>query len=581
MTSIIHPAHEQHQVHQHWFGRQPHLTQFLLLALMLVATIVLAVISPLRDLNFQQAFPHTALTRWLIFPTRLLFPGYPTLLVYHAHLPVTSTLSMDWKEAGLLLGSFCLLFLTYALAMVYLPRRVSYRFIFLSTCLIGLLYLIIPIISSQDIFSYIIYARAGVVYHLNPLTALPSALPHHDPIIPYVYWKDQPSAYGPTWIAITSALQAIVSHLPYSALLSMGLLLRFWGLLMLLGSLHLIWLISGRQQQRNGAISQRTRLTAALALAWNPFLLFEGITNAHIDMTILFFILLAIFFLQGYEQQPEKSLLLASAAFALAACLKINVAILFPGLLLFLWTQREQAQHLRLQRSFIAMLVFAGTIVLLYAPFWQHGAVLYVFHINPSLTRDVNSPYNFFLRLYEGIRGKRLIRPNVDVGSPQEIRTHQISFVLFALVYAALCAWFLLKPDHTGSLSKLVGWMALVWMFYCLVGSPWFMPWYMVTFFGLAALLISMSSANRAMLGPLRLPIAVCILSFSMLSFTWFNTTALTETAIPGVPLIRLSSLGELLIWLVLLAALHYPSLQATLEQTPTANGAREIHGSG
>src|SRR5579872_3762954 len=79
----------------------------------------------------------------------------------------------------------------------------------------------------------------------------------------------------------------------------MELLLRLFGLSMFLGSTQLIWSISGHVQGKLGATfyGQRQRRRALLAFAWNPFLLFEACVNAHTDMTILFFVLLALWML--------------------------------------------------------------------------------------------------------------------------------------------------------------------------------------------------------------------------------------------------------------------------------------------
>jgi hypothetical protein len=566
MTSIMHPAVERAQDPQMPPERRIQSLPLFLLALTIFATLLMGVLSPLRYLFLTQAFPNTPIGSWLLVPTRALLPGFSLMGTRLAHSP--AVLVTAWMETALFFGSFCVLFLVYLAAVVSLARRVSYRFVFFSACILGLIYLIMPAIGSQDVFSYIINARAGIVYHLNPLTTVPAMLPNHDPILPHIYWRSQPSAYGPTWVAITSLLQEIVARFSLAPLIGMVFLLRLWGLAMLLASLQLIWSITGRQQWLHGTPSQRTRLLAALAFAWNPLLLFEGVADAHIDMTIVFFVLLALWFLQRPERLNWGTLALASVTLALAVCLKVNVALLFPGLVLFLWTQREQAALLRLQRVFLTTLLFVGTIFLLYAPFWQHGAVLTVFHINPSLTRDVNSPIDFFLRFYEGIRGRQLIRPDANIGSPPEIKSHLLSMVLFGLTYVAASAWFLFLPNRINRLSGLVGWMALVWLIYCIVGSPWFMPWYMLTFIGLIALLMGMSSTDEPMLGPLYLPTAMYTLSFSMLALYCFNSYA---PSITGILHLSVGSFRELLDWLVLLAAIRFPTLRAELKQARAA----------
>jgi hypothetical protein len=547
--------------------RRVSILPYLLLALMIVATLAMGIITSLGTFYFMPAFPHTALGAWLLTPAHILFPGHA--LIDKRIVPSPALFGPSWLEAAFLLGSFCLLFLIFILALVFLSRRVSYRFIFFSACVIGLTFLIIPSLASQDIFSYIIYARIGVIYHLNPLTTLPMALPHKDIILEYIYWKTQPSAYGATWIAITSLLQMFAGFFPSAPLLSMVFLLRLWGLIMLLGSLHLLWSITGRQQRLHGFPSQRTRLIAALAVGWNPFLFFEGVMNAHIDMTIVFFIFLTFCALQRFEQRKWLMPALTSLILALTVCLKVNVVIFFPGLLLFLWTQRKQTVSLRLQRIGLATLCFVGPIFLLYAPFWQHGAVLDVFRINPGLTRDVNSPYDFFLHLELGIHRQILFRPNNNVGAPQEIVTHKISDIVFSLAYALVCIWFLILPDRMNNLPGLIGWMALIWLVYCITGSAWYMPWYILTFLGLIALLMGLSPTDKFMFGPVHLSAALWIMSFSMLLMYFFSAYAPSSTHITYF--LTVGALRELLVWLVLLFALRYPLLRSAFKQRMAA----------
>ncbi len=546
--------HGRPQVYKQQVTGQSRFLPYIFVALSAIAVLIVGIILPLQA-NYQ-ALPTTPFGPWLLSLTHLLFPNEPHTLVQHvpAPRPYIPLISM-WRMTGLLFVAIIVLFACYLLAMKYLPGSVSRRFILLSTALLGLIYLLIPTFTSQDIFSYIIYARMGLLYHLNPLTTLPTAS-RHDLVYPYIFWIHQPSAYGPMWALITCLLQWATSVIALvfrsSDLLSMVLLLRLWGLAMHLGSAQLIWSISGRWQRLNGAILERTRLTAVVAFAWHPLLLFEACVNAHIDTTILFFVLFALWALLPRGENARQPYLLAAFLLALATCLKVTVILLFPGLLLFLWAQHPR----RLRPIIVAALLYGVMIALLYAPFWQNGAILDVLHINPGLTRDVNSPYEFFLRLYEGLRGQRLIFVTSDVGSPLEIVTHKISMVLFVIVYGAICLWYLVKPERINTLKSLARWMALAWLLYCLVGSPWFWPWYMTTFFGLAALIMAMTTELKPLFGWLDARKTFFLLSYSMLSTYCVLTWAPTLTPVPLLAYFSMSQLRGLWAWGFLLAAL-------------------------
>lgn len=513
------------------------------------AIIFIGIILPLSGLFFYQAFPGTQLSRWLLLPTYLLFPGKAMISPVHDPNAPPASLSIDGQETMLLLVGFIALFTLYLLAIHTLPRYISHRYLLLSTLILGVTYAFIPVITSQDLFSYIGYAHIGVIYHLNPLTTPPTAI-HTDPVYPYIFWVHQPSAYGPLWVIITSALQWLSLLFGSNHILSMVLLLRVFGLATHLGSTLLIWHIGDSLQRWNEVISPHARLAATLAFAWNPLLLFEACVNAHNDTAILFLILLALWFLQLQARETQQLYLLAVASLALAACIKISFLLLAPGILLFLWSQQPR----RINSIVFATLAYAGILLLLYVPFWQHGNILQLFQINPGTTRDINSLYDFLIRLYASIRGKSIPFVSSDTGSPTEITTHRIGTVIFIIVYGVICLLPLLTRGIK-TLPALIRWMALVWFLYCLIGSPWFWPWYIVTFFGLAALLIATSS--DATLGLVRLPIALQLLTFSMLSvycfFTWWPHIIL----IPHLPYFQLSYIRGLWVWGVLALAIN------------------------
>src|SRR5579883_3015578 len=94
--------------------------------------------------------------------------------------------------------------------------------------LMGLVLTLLPALPSDDIFSYILYGRISVVYHANPLLAVPSQFTH-DPFLPLVYWRDTRSVYGPGWLLVSNALTVLAQALGGSAAISV-LLYRLFAL---------------------------------------------------------------------------------------------------------------------------------------------------------------------------------------------------------------------------------------------------------------------------------------------------------------------------------------------------------------
>ncbi len=527
--------------------QQRRFSPLLFLFVMECAFLLLAAVLPLRGLWFYNAFLETQLGSWMLWPTHLIFPGHAVLpsTPGHGSHPLSLTLALFWNETLALLGTFILLFLLYMLAVRFLPSCISQRYILISTTLFGITCTLIPVLTSQDLFSYIAYARIGVLYHLNPLTTPPINIAK-DPIYPYLYWVHQPSAYGPTWAIITCGLQWLALRFGSTNIFTMVLLLRIFNLAMHLSSVQLVWSISGYLQRLYPFISFRRRVQATLAFAWNPFLLFEACINAHNDTTILFLVLLALWFLVSRIHGTSSQVYLLSAAtLAVAACLKCTFVLLAPGLFLFLWAQEPRKLHY----IFAPITVYISTLVLLYVPFWEHGEILHIFQVNPSVYHAINTPYEFLSYLYASREGIRLVPASIAAGSPVETLVHKISDALFIIVYGLLCLRALFDPQSIRPFPSLVRWMALTWLLYCLIGTPWFWPWYSITFFGLYALVEVTSKRKWQFSGFLLLPLAARLFTFCMLSLYCFLTLAPRITVLSQLPHFQWAYFRGLWVW--------------------------------
>ena len=602
------------------------------LGAMVAAILLMDAVLPLRGLWFHEALL-TQFGSWPVWPTLFLFSGLAIIPpLPFMQVSGTPELLQSWAEFPLLFGAFIVVFLVYFAGLSRLPERISWRFLFRSTILLGLLCALIPIVTSPDIYSYIAYARMGVLHGLNPLTTLPTAI-HGDPIYNYVLWPDQPSAYGPAWIVITGSMQWALARLGMSAVPPMLIALRLLGLGMHLASVQLIWSITGKLQLlrgRNTPYPPRERLCATLAFAWNPLLLFEACVNAHIDTTILVFVLLVIGALAKnrlaaaverdrveevvgpkgahkgpYPAPPDPRLyyddevvgravlsrgggrggdgqgplrapfglsipadlrapVAASSLLALATCLRINIALFFPGLLFYLWVRAPAGRRFR--HIAAASISYLGLIVIAYAPFWQGGALLEVFTYNPAASRSINSVADFLGHAYNGIAAMFGYPLGEPIGSPAERFFHVLSIGIFVLIYLFMLWRMVRFGRRMRTLDGLIYWMAVAWLLYCAVGSPWFWPWYLVTFFGLYALVESGKSEGRGETSEregkspgkhmFRTPWTVRLLSFSMLGLYCFITWGPAHSFVPGVPGFLWTYLSGVWAWMLPLAGL-------------------------
>lgn len=559
---------------------------YIYLGVMVVAILLLNAILSLRDLWFHEA-TLTQFGNWPVWPSLFLFPNWalipPLSFVRENGPPV---LSLSWAEFPMLVGTFLGIFLAYYFALRHLPDRITWRFLFLSTIVLGILYALIPIVTSSDVYSYIAYARTSVFHDLNPLTTLPTAI-HSDPIYAYVFWVDQPSAYGPTWAIITSFMQWTLARFGIHWIPPMLVALRLLGLTMHLVSVGLVWSIAGKLQQLRGYSApypSRERLRATLAFAWNPLLLFEACVNAHTDTTLLVLILLMIWTLVqsklAAKKVPMQRLIaripadlrtpIASASLlALATCLKINIVLFFPGLLCYLWMQAPAGKRFR--HAAAATISYVGVIVVFYAPFRQGGAIFNVFSVNPATYRSINTLAEFFAHVYNSVVTMFGYPLGEPVGSPAERFMHTFTMGIFGLIYLLMLWRMVRHRRRLRTPNNFIYWMAVAWLLYCAIGSPWFWPWYMVTFFGLYALLESTGETGEpdgAKEGQtvqfpwsfrlLRTPWTARLLSFSLLTYYGFATWGPAHTFIPGLPGFLWSYLSGVWIWILPLAGVFF-----------------------
>ncbi len=544
-------------------NRASYLPAFFLLLAFAGAFLLLDAVLPLHGLWFHTALL-VPLSRAFLLPTYLLFHGWaltPTLLTGH-NTPAPA-IGLSWQETALLLAACLLLLLCYLLALRALPERIGRRYLIGSTLLLGGICVLIPVVTSQDIFSYIIYARMAILHHLNPLSTSPQSIAT-DPVFAHLYWTNQPSAYGPMWTIITCILQWVTDSFHTDNIAAMVLALRLLGLGAHLLSTLLVWSIAGQLQDLQGVVAPKTRMRATLAFAWNPLLLFEACVNAHNDTILLPFLLLAIwlFVRQACRDTPHLYRTCIGVALLLAAatCIKVNLALLFPAFLLYLWSQPGRlASRIR----FISLMIFLyiASIVTLYSLFWQHGAILSIVQINPGTYRDINTISEFLSHFYNSVATLFGAPPAADIGSPAESFTRMICLLIFAGIYS-LCCWRAMRP-RTGlqTPASLIRWMAIVWLLYCAIGTPWFWPWYTVIFFALFALLEAVDAETwQRHFGFLRLPLAARILTFSLLSLYCFYTWAPFATMVPGLPGFRWAYLRGLWAWLLpLLSSTRWP----------------------
>jgi hypothetical protein len=176
-----------------------------------------------------------------------------------------------------------------------------------------------PILLSTDVFSYIAYARMGVVHGINPYVHGPAAIAH-DPIYRWVgiSWRRVATAYGP--------LYTLLSY-PLAPLGVVGALwaMKLEALLASAGTLALTW----RCARARGL----DPVWAIVAVGANPLYVIYALGGAHNDLIMLAAMMLAVS-VSLLGRSSSRNDALAGAAVIAGALVKATMAALLPFMIL-------------------------------------------------------------------------------------------------------------------------------------------------------------------------------------------------------------------------------------------------------
>ncbi|MEA2399453.1 MAG: alpha,6-mannosyltransferase [Thermoleophilaceae bacterium] len=363
---------------------------------------------------------------WLLGPLR--FAGIPA-----ADGPLAGPLFYAGLWAALLLYAVVLL------RAADVPRRAAIW------AIVGLhaLFLLAPPLLSQDVFSYIAYARLGAEHALDPYTHSPLAIPG-DAVFPFAGSRAAKSVYGPGFTLLTYPLAGL------------GVPAALWTLKALaalssLGVVALVW----RAARRLG----RDPLLPAMFVGLNPHLLVHDVGGAHNEtMVVLLTTAGLLAFVSG---RPR-----AGPAFATAAAgLKASAGLVVPYLV--------AAARPRWRAALAAAVAVAvGIGVLALAGFGTHALdALGLLSSNQDRTSRWSFPYKTAQLLAAVLPGNRL-----DYRDPVR--------ALYGLAFAAAFVWTLLRTWRGADPLTMAGWGTLA----VLVASAWLVPWYVLWLLPLAAL---------------------------------------------------------------------------------------------
>ncbi len=171
---------------------------------------------------------------------------------------------------------------------------------------------VVPPVLSHDVYSYVDYARLGVLHGLNPYLYPPAAAPT-DPAFAEVTWTTARSAYGPLFTLCTYPLAWLPVGAAVAALKALAA-----------ASLLALAALTARVAAARGV----EPLRAAAFVALNPLALVHVVGGAHNDGVAMLFAMAGV---AGVLAARETG---AGIAFAAALAIKAPAAIAAPFALL-------------------------------------------------------------------------------------------------------------------------------------------------------------------------------------------------------------------------------------------------------
>jgi len=170
----------------------------------------------------------------------------------------------------------------------------------------------LPPLLSHDVYSYVDYARLGVLHGLDPYAHPPAAAPG-DPAFAHVTWPDTTSAYGPLFTLATYPL----AWLPVGVA---AYALKATAAIAVLATAYLV--------ARIATARGIDPLRAATFVALNPLVLVHAIGGPHNDAFAVLLMTLGIAALLSTQETAAGAALVAAAAVKSSAAVALPFALL-------------------------------------------------------------------------------------------------------------------------------------------------------------------------------------------------------------------------------------------------------------
>lgn len=327
-------------------------------------------------------------------------------------------------------------------AVLLRARDLGARTAIVAIAALHVAFVVAPPLLSQDVFSYIAYARLGVEHGLNPYAATPLEI-FGDPVFGFAGSKTASSVYGPLFTLATYPL------------VPLGVPAGLWVLKAVMGAASLgvvavVWACAVRLR--------RDPVLPALIVGLNPLVLVHVVGGAHNEALMMLATMAGVLgLLAGRER--------AGAALAtVAAGVKASAALVVPFIVAA--SRRPWSAAAAAATSAAAI---AAVGVLAFGP--QALDALGMIGSNQERTSSFSVPHKLAELL-------ALLLPGEALDYRSVLRAG------LAVAFAAIFAWLLLRTRRGADPIAMAAWATLA----LLLASAWLVPWYVLWLLPLAAL---------------------------------------------------------------------------------------------
>lgn len=320
-------------------------------------------------------------------------------------------------------------------------------------CIIALIFVLVVPFMSSDVFYYLGTGRLYSEYGQNPYYGTIAGYTAQNKEIDLQedtvlrqgnlnVWGGTTVVYGPIWTLICGGI----------AKLSLGnvdlglLIFKLINALIHLANCYIIYKIWDKK-------------TFTLMYGLNPFVLIEGISNAHNDMFVLLFILLATYMLV-----KKKSITGALLFLSLATGIKYFAILLLP--IFIIYHNRDKVVSKRIFAGIACVLFFASLMLIYYLPFIKDVTVLQ--GLQTQQGRFAKSVYIIIKVLFPTAKGI-------------STRINKILLITFISIYFLKCLQLLCKKKV--NLEKEMREHLIFLMIFLFLLITNFQPWYLIWVF--------------------------------------------------------------------------------------------------